>query len=331
MKRGTVYNRLYTPELWEQVNSENKELLDDFLIELKAQKKKESTITQYYYDGRYILIYILKELNNKSILELKKKQFRNMTLYFSDKGVSNARVNRLMSFVRSMLNFAEDDDDYDYDNNVALKVHGLPKETVREIYFLEDSDIQLLRKELKKRKEYQKMVLLDLMYDSAGRRNEVAQVKKEGLLEKSNTNVVVGKRGKKFPLIYFSHTKESLKLWLDQRGEDDIESLWVIMKANGEKRPANYDNLYEWTVWMANLLQKVTGKDIPFNFHSFRHVCLQNMKDGTHYALKEIGKEKMELEELKLLAHHSDVSTTSNYLRNDQNDLILEAFGIEIK
>ena len=75
MKRGTVYNRLYTPELWEQVNSENKELLNDFLIELKAQKKKESTITQYYYDGRYILIYILKELNNKSILELKKKQF----------------------------------------------------------------------------------------------------------------------------------------------------------------------------------------------------------------------------------------------------------------
>ena len=181
-----------------------------------------------------------------------------MTLYFSDKGVSNARVNRLMSFVRSMLNFAEDDDDYDYDNNVALKVHGLPKETVREIYFLEDSDIQLLRKELKKRKEYQKMVLLDLMYDSAGRRNEVAQVKKEGLLEKSNTNVVVGKRGKKFPLIYFSHTKESLKLWLDQRGEDDIESLWVIMKANGEKRPANYDNLYEWTVWMANLLPLIS-------------------------------------------------------------------------
>ena len=41
MKRGTVYNRLYTPELWEQVNSENKELLDDFLIELKALNGRE--------------------------------------------------------------------------------------------------------------------------------------------------------------------------------------------------------------------------------------------------------------------------------------------------
>lgn len=331
-KRGTVYNKIYTPELWEQVNNENKELLDDFLTELRSQKKKKSTINQYYFDGRYILIYILKELGNKSIFELKKKQFRNMNLWFIEhNGVSNARANRLMSFVRSMLSFAEDDDDYDYDNNVALKVKGLPKEKTREIYFLEDNDIQLLRNELKNKKEYQKMLLLDLMYDSAGRRNEIAQVLKEGLLEKSNTNIVIGKRGKKFPLIYFSHTKESLKLYLEQRGEDDIESLWTISKVNGDRRSATYDNLYEWTVWMADLLNKLTGKDIPFNSHSFRHSCLENFKNGTHYALKEIGKEKMELNELRLLAHHSDVSVTDSYLKDNSNDIILEAFGVDIK
>ena len=329
--RGRVYNKIYYPELWEQVNQENKDLLDDFLIELKSRKKKKSTIDQYFNDGRIIFIYILKEMKNKSILELNKKNFRNMSLWMIDNmGVSNSRANRLMSMVRSMLDFAEEDDDYDYDANFAKKVKGLPKEGVREIYFLKDETILLLREELRKREDYQKMLLLDLAYDSAGRRNELAQVLKDGLLNKSNTNIVIGKRGKKFPLIYFSRTKESLRLWLNQRGEDNIDSLWCIKKSNG-KKTASYDTLYDWFVAMSNILKELTGEDIPFNPHSFRHSSLENMKNGTHYALKEIGKEKMELNELMIYAHHSDVSTTNSYLKNDENDLILQAFGIEIQ
>ena len=331
-KRGRVYNRIFTEELWAEVNKDNKMLLDDFLIELKSQKKKESTINQYKNDGRYVLIYILKELGNRSILELNKKHFRNMNLWFIDNnGVSNARANRLMSFTRSMLSFAEDDDDYDYDVNYAGKVKGLPKETVREIYFLTDEQINLIREYLREKQDYCKMLLLDISYDSAGRRNELYQIKKQGLLEKNNTNIVVGKRGKKFPLIYFSHTKESLKLWLEQRGEDDIDSLWITINKDGTKKPVEYETLYKWFVYMSNILKEITGEDIPFGSHSLRHSCLQNFKKGTHYALKEIGKESMELDELKVLAHHSDISTTSSYLKDDSNDLILEAFGIEIK
>ena len=33
MSRGRIYNSFYTPELWEQVNPENKRILDDFLAE----------------------------------------------------------------------------------------------------------------------------------------------------------------------------------------------------------------------------------------------------------------------------------------------------------
>jgi integrase len=331
-KRGTVYNKLYTPELWEQVNESNKALLEDFLIEKKSQKKKKSTIEQYRYDGQYVLIYILKELGNKSILELNKKHFRNMSLWFIEhNGVSNARNNRLLSMIRSMMTFAEEDDDYDIEVNYASKVKGLPKEEVREICFLTDEQINILREELRKRKEYQKMLLLDLAYDSSGRRNELNQVLKEGLLEKSNTNVVIGKRGKKFPLIYFSHTKESLKLWLDQRGDDDIDSLWVQIRKDGTKKEAGYELLYDWFVWMADLLKELIDEDIPFTPHSFRHSSLENFGNGSHYALKEIGKERMDINELKVLAHHSDISTTSSYLKNNESDLILQAFGIEIK
>jgi site-specific recombinase XerD len=212
MARGRVYNRIYTDDDWDKVNKENKNLMEDFLTELKSQKKKDSTLKQYRNDLRIVLIYILKEHNNKSILQLNKKHFRNMSLWLSGElNLSNARCNRLMSAVRSMLDFAENDDDYEYEINFAKKVKGLPREEVREIHFLSDEIIIKLREYLREHKEYQKMCLLDLAYDSAGRRNELFQVKKEDLLEKNNTNIVIGKRGKKFPLIYlFNSNTESL-------------------------------------------------------------------------------------------------------------------------
>lgn len=330
-ERGRVYNRIFNEEEWVIVNKDNKNLMYDFIIELKARKKKKGTIDQYSNDIRIILIYILRQLKNKSILELNKKHFRNMNLWMIDNlGVSNARANRLMSTIRSMLDFAEDDDDYEYDVNYAKKVKGLPKEEVREIYFITDEQVSKLRECLKNKQEYQKLLLLDLAYDSAGRRNELFQVEKEGLLERNNTNIVIGKRGKKFPLIYFSNTKESLKLWLDQRGEDDIKSLWVTGTGNG-KREVAYNTLYEWFVTMADYLGEIEGKEIPFNAHSFRHTALENFGNGTHYVLKEIGKEKLELNELKVYAHHSDVSVTSSYLKNDENNILAQTFGIDIE
>lgn len=331
MARGTVYNRVYNDQEWSLVNKENKNIMEDFLEEYKQQKKKKSTIDQYKNDIRIVLIYILKELNNKCILELSKKDFRRFNLWLQDKGMSAARVNRMMSATRSMLAFCEDDDDYDYDLNVATKVKGLPKEEVREIYFLTNEQVTIIREELKKRGDYIKMLLLDLAYDSGARRNELYQVKKEGLLDRNNTNIVTGKRGKKFPLIYFSRTKESLKLYLEQRGDDDIESLWVKVQSSGERKEVSYETIYEWFVYMSKVLKELTGEDIPFNVHSLRHSCLQALSDGTHYVLKELGKEKMELSELKILVNHSNVATTESYLKDNSLDVLESAFGIKIQ
>lgn len=330
MARGTVYNKVYTPELWAKVNKENKNIMDDFLEEYRQRKMKKSTLDQYKNDIRIILIYILNELDNRCILELNKKDFRRFNLWMQDKGMSSSRVNRLMSACRSMLTFCEDDDDYDYEVNVASKVKGLSKESVREIYFLTDEQIVAIREELRRREDYVKMVLLDLAYDSGGRRNELFQVTKEGLLERNNTNIVVGKRGKKFPLLYFSRTKESLRLYLEQRGEDDIESLWVIGKGEN-KRQVSYETIYEWFVQMSKILFDLTGEDIPFNAHSLRHTALQNLSSSEHYILKELGVDKLELEQLKVFAHHSDVSVTSSYLKSMDNDLLENTFGIKIQ
>jgi len=37
--RGRIYNNFYTEELWEQVNKENKRIMNDFLQEYKQRKR----------------------------------------------------------------------------------------------------------------------------------------------------------------------------------------------------------------------------------------------------------------------------------------------------
>ena len=196
-----VYNRIYTKEKWEQVNKYNKNLMEDYLMELKSQKKSQGTIDQYRNDLRIMFIYILEELNNKEIYKLKKKHFRNYLMWLSDKGMSNARVNRLMSALRSMLTYASDEEDYEdeLEINYAQKVRGLQKEKVREIIFLTDEEIEYIYSRLIEKGKYQQALLCALMYDSAGRRNECFGVEKDFVEKDPNfTNVVIGKRNKKF-------------------------------------------------------------------------------------------------------------------------------------
>ena len=51
-----VYNKIYDPELYTGVLQENKDIIDDFLQEMKAQKKSEGTLLQYKNDLRILAI-----------------------------------------------------------------------------------------------------------------------------------------------------------------------------------------------------------------------------------------------------------------------------------
>lgn len=325
---SNVYNRFFDKDKWEKVNKYNKDLMEDFLTEMRANKKKQGTIDQYKNDLRIILLYIYDDLDNKSMDKLKKKNFRNMMLYFQEKQMSNARINRLMSALRSMLEFASNEEDYedDIEINYAAKVKGLSKEKTREIHFLTDAEVEAIYNTLVGNQQYQKACYLAMMYDSAGRRNEIFQIEKDGLLERNFTNKVTGKRGKVFTLIYFDRTKEAIKLWLDQRGQDDVNSLWVVGKGEN-KRQASYETLYNWVQDFVKLYEELFGEKKQFNAHSFRHSSLEALSTGEHYVCKKLNK-KFSLQELKLLAHHTDISTTDSYLKCKDEEMLAEAFGL---
>jgi integrase/recombinase XerD len=307
-------------------------LLSDFILELKQQKRSPKTICQYRADIRGFLCYVCREWANKSVLELGKKDFRRFSLHLIDDcKVSNARHNRLMTSIRSMMDYAESDDDLDYQNNAVRKVKGLGAEPVREIVFLSDDMILKLCDKLTEQGEYQKAALLMLAYDSAARRGELSLVEKESFLSspKNSTNKVKGKGKKTFNLLYFSGTKRMVESWLQCRGDDDIESLWTI--GNGSnKRQANTDNLYQWFTEMRPLITELGGPGDDFTPHSMRHSALTNYGDGTHYVCREMGRDGFPIEKLRLIAHHDSVGTTQSYLPNTDTGELESMFGIKI-
>ncbi len=333
-KRGTVYNSIFSEEEWKLVNPVNIELMEDYKLELKQNQKKDSTILQYWNDWRIVMIYILRKLNNQCILDLAKKDFRRFSLWLSDDlNVSNARANRLMSALRSLLTYCEEDDEIEYENNTARRVKGLPKKGVRDIIFLTDEEVFLLKDELLKRKEYQKAAVLMLAYDSSGRKNELHQIKKHCFFEEDRnfTNKVIGKRGKEFILLYFEQSKICTKLYLEHRGDDDMDDMWTT--GTGEnKRPISPATIYEWFVHMNDILEEITNKSYGFNVHSFRHSSLENYSTGDHYVCKLLGKEKgFTLDELQLIANHESSQTTQGYLKDKKDEKLAQMFGINFK
>jgi integrase len=337
-KKEHVYNQFFTEEKWEKVNIENKNIMEDYTIELKSQGKSKGTILQYRNDWRIVFILISEKFGNKSILDLKKKDWRNLLFYLkSEKNMSNSRINRLRSAISSMMNYCEDDDDYEYDFSTIQKVKGLPSNVVtRESKFLTDDQIFKLKDELMKREEYQKLTLLFLAYDSAGRKNELLQVKKECFEDESNriTNTVIGKRGKKFFLMYFDETIKAAKLYLEQRGKDDLEEMWLSIDKDGNKKPVTGDTLYTWFKSMNKILTEIEGEDLDFSTHSLRHSSLENMSNEvhTHYCLKlpYVNRpDGFSLDELKLQANHESVETTAGYLKNKDSERKLSMFGLQ--
>lgn len=326
-----VYNRIFSEEKWALVSKENKDILDDFLTEYKQQKKSQGTIDGYYQDLRIVLIKIMEDFGNKSILEMSKKDFRRLNIWFDESGMSPARCNRIHSATNSLLTYCEEDDDYEYEVNTSKKVKGVPREKVKtneDDFFFTFEEFIKVRDRLVEMGDLQNAVMWSLAFDSAGRKNEIMQVTKYGLLDGNKTNIVRGKRGKLFPLVYLDDTKELIRQYLEWRGEDNVDSLWISGKGE-TARPITIAALYDRILKCNSILEDIRGEETNIFFHTCRHSRIECLLQGTDDRIKDENgnNKKFPLEQIMVLAHHSDVSTTQSYCKNHDEDTINAMFG----
>ena len=316
---------LYTKERWNKVNMINRQLMKEFLMNCKSESKGKRTINEYEHDLKFFLCWNLMNNDNMSVLELKKKHYISFKLFMlEERGSSNARVNRLLSAIRRMMAYAEDDDD-DYESyirNPASKIKGLEKKPIKENAFLSQHQIDLLRAYLIEHKMYQHLCLLDILYDTGARVNEVLQVRDTETAHKGFLKVVC-KGGASEYILLHKHAKESLKLHLSVKkpGETFWQSKYGPAETTGTLRG--------WVNDMYKILNKLDPSAPYFTPHSFRHTFLENTTNGTHYICEEIGR-PLTMEEAQLLAHHKSIDMTKSYLKPKDNELIFNMFGIKI-
>jgi len=227
------------------------------------------------------------------------------------------------------LEFCESDDDVyeDYTRNASEKVKGIPKDPIRDIVFLSDEEIEILYNKLMKDERYKEATLLAILYDSGCRKNEILQVERATITEDGNaTNIVKGKRGKKFKVLYFKRTKEAFKKYNATRTDNNP---LLFVNSNGDNGTGGmiYDIVKKWIKDLHNL----TRKDYEgLTVHSLRHAFVENCISGTHYICKEYGTGAIPLEKVKTLCHHESSDTTLGYSQNHDDKDIEDMFGISI-
>ncbi len=317
---------LYTEERWEEVLESNKKLLNQYIRYCKVENKRPNTINEYFNDLRFFLCWNLLYNDNMSLLNFRKRHF-NEFKYFAqyERGNSPSRVNRILSSIRTMMSYAEDDDDEyeDFLRNPAAKIKGLEVRPTKDIAFLSQEQIDLLRSYLLEHKMYKHLFLLDILYDSGGRINEIFQINKTSTIEDGYIKVIC-KGGKPEYLLLHDRAKESLKLYLDSQVQDS--PFWP----NNHGLPARgTSTLREWVNDMYLILKELDNTTPYFTPHSFRHTMIENMCNGTHYMCAKVGR-AYTLEEVQLLVHHASTDMTSKYRKPREHAIMFELFGVKV-
>lgn len=282
MARTTVYNSIVTDERWEQVNKENKSLLNEFLDYLRSTDKAELTIINYESDLRIIFTWCLLENENKFFVKFTKRDIvRCQNYLLNDMNLGSARVRRMKSTMSSLGKYIENvlDDDYPEFRNIINKIPHPAKNEVREKTILTDEQQDYLLNYLIEHNEYQKACAVALAIASGSRKSELLRFKVSyftdeniiyGSLYKTPEKIKTKGRGKIGKLLHryvlVSKFKPYLDLWLDERKKLNIvnDELFVSKEDDGFK-PLTPASLNSW----AKTFSKILSCD--WYWHSNRH------------------------------------------------------------
>ena len=284
--RTTVYNSITSETTTSQINPENIELMEDFLDYLQSIDRSKETIKSYRSDLLIFFTIVLDKLNNKSFIDITKREFARLQSYFiNDLGWSSCRVRRVKSTISSMSNFITDilDEEEKYQDfkKTINRVESPVKEAVREKTILSDEQVDFLLDTLVEKKKYQVACAVALAIFSGARKSELTRFKVEyfdeeniifDALYKTSEKIKTKGRGKgkfiyKYVLLDF---KKYFDLWMAERERLGIDSEWLLVSKVTDKNGVHYEQAGITLLdSYAETCSRILG--IPFYFHSMRH------------------------------------------------------------
>ena len=141
MPRKTQQNNITSPELLEQINPDNKQLLEDYILYLESVQRSPKTIFSYKNDLEIFFVWLLQHAKNKFFVDITKRDiiaYQNWLLTVNKN--SPARIRRLKSTLSSLGNYIEAvlDEEYPEFRNFINKIESPVNTPVREKTVLSD-------------------------------------------------------------------------------------------------------------------------------------------------------------------------------------------------
>lgn len=297
---------------WNEVNKENKILLDDYLEYCQTVDRSPKTINNYKSDLRIIFVWFKENANNKEFYSINKRDVSKFQNWCIQKGMSPARIRRLRSVMSSVSNYIETmlDDVYPQFRNIINKIPAPTLSHVREKTILIDEQIEKLLEDLIKENKYQLACFVAILAASGMRKSEIVQCDMnwffgepkvyEGMYMSPEIRTkgkgVLGKKLSK--LIICEVVDKYLKLWEKERKSLGInhEALFVV------KNGSEWTRIKESTVdtWMERFT-KMTGVD---NYaHCYRH-----------YSATWLKRNGVSIDKIRDFMGHNDSSTSEIYI-----------------
>jgi integrase len=281
MPRKTKQHSIVTPELWEQVNKDNKELLSEFLEYCRSTSKSPKTIEGYYGDASIFFVWNLQYNDNKFFVDFTKRDvLKYQSWLVNELKVSSNRVRRLKSSISSMSNFIESvlDDVYPAFKPIINRIPAPPKQDVRTKTILTDEQVEFLLNYLVENKKYQQACVLALAAASGSRKSELLRFKVSYFVDENikynalyKTPEKIKTKGRSlgkyiYRYVLIKQFKQYFDLWMEERkrlGIEGEELFWN--KYDKVNKTSNVSLLNSYALSFSQIL------GIDFYWHSLRH------------------------------------------------------------
>lgn len=314
-----------TEQEWLECNEWNRMIIDEFL---QQQHLSDKTIKQYTSAIKIFARWVKDNSMNKPFYQLKSRDALKYQNYLMSLGLSSSAVKFKRSSVSTLCNYIElyygDEEECKNFRNIFNKaIPSPPKSFAKEKQIISKEDFEKLIKTLEDEKEYQMVAYLLFSYSTAARRAEVAQMKKEyfqmdKVKDKDFFKTPLirgkgrGKQGKPINLVYDERARQAVLKWLDVRGDDDCEYVFVRKYKSGETHQLQPDAFNNWFTNKFNIILENNG----FAPHSLRR------SRATHLVTED-GKD---INVAKTLLGHNSSETTQIYVMKDDSDDLDDAF-----
>ena len=312
------------PSQWDGVCQFNRNMLEEFLA--NSTELSKQTVKVYESNLRIWFVWVAENLANKKQLEVKPLEYKRFQNWLVSRGCSSSDVNNKRAAISSLNGYIEiyyHDEYPTFRNFINKSIKRPPKAAVHDKEPLTKAEFNHLIEVLTERKEWQKIAYLMFTLDTGCRRAESRQLLKSVV----NAAPVVKRKDEREVLFYQTHpvrckgsgsvgkvrrftfseaTMSALKKWLEHRGADDCEHMFVT-HYDGRIRQVS-ETLFN--AWAKAVFAKIIGRRA--------HPHLLRCSRATQLSIEE-GKDIKVLQ--KLLGHESPVTTQGYIVRDGSDDL----------